>query len=294
MIISNLVGGLGNQMFQYACGRALSLRVEIPLSVSTDQLKVYNQHNGFELYDLFNIKATVAGTKELRHLLGYRSNPKLRRFLGRSSMTWAAGGNWCNEPSDRYWSGIRDINNSVYLHGYWQSESYFSDYADVIREDFTFRDELDELDSAVLARMKAGMCASLHVRRGDYLAAKSRNLYSTCSIEYYVSAVRFLRKKFPQLRIFAFSDDTDWVVTNLMPKIRDLEVVSHNVASRSANDMRLMSMADHHIIANSSFSWWSAWLSQSQKKIVIAPCKWFADGRLTPTLLPTDWITLNN
>ena len=264
----------------------------MPLLVAADLFGEYNQHNGFELLNVFDIDVPVATRDDLASLLGFKSSPKLRRLLGRFPMSWANGRNWCIEPSFDYWPGIYKIKNPVYLHGYWQSESYFSSIADIIRFDFNFRTELDNLDRDVYARMALGPSASIHVRRGHYLKGKFKNIYATLGIEYYVKSAQYLRNKYPNVNFFVFSDDPEWVVKYLQPEIGRIEVVSHNIGIRSPFDMRLMSMADHHIIANSSFSWWGAWLNLSKEKIVIAPKKWFADGRLTPTLLPSSWIRL--
>jgi hypothetical protein len=292
MIIANIIGGLGNQMFQYACGRALSLRNCTPLQLATDQFDQYGRHNGAELLKVFDINVTVAKADELALFMGIRSNPKVRRLLGHSLFSWMIGGNWCSEPHFDYWPGIQQVRHPVYLQGYWQSEMYFSEVADVIRQDFTFRGELDALDLSVRKRMASGPCASLHVRRGDYLKGKFKRFYASCSVGYYVDAVRLLRDRFPGIRLFAFSDEPDWVARHLAPEIGSIEIVSHNSGVRSANDMRLMSLADHHVIANSSFSWWAAWLNPRKEKLVIAPKTWFADGRQTPTLLPSSWVTI--
>jgi Glycosyl transferase family 11 len=292
MIISNILGGLGNQMFQYACGRAVSLRTGQSLRLAVDQLGRYQQHNGFELQRVFNVNTQLANVKEMVSLLGFKAHPKIRSILGRPSMSWLTGGNWCNEPYFDCWPEIFKIRRSIYLHGYWQSEQYFADIANVIRDDFTFKSDLDVHDLAVLNKMSLSPCASLHVRRGDYLKGKFRNVYATCDISYYLSAVEYLRNRIPNIKLFVFSDDPNWVVRHLEPELGSIEVVSHNSGIRSSNDMRLMSAANHHIIANSSFSWWGAWLNPSIKKIVIAPSKWFVDARSTSNLIPKSWIRL--
>lgn len=292
MILINLIGGLGNQMFQYACGKSLSHRNKMPLKLVVDQFEEYKQHNGLELLKVFEIDASLATRDDLVSLLGYKAGPKARRLFGRTAMSWANGESWCNEPSFDYWSGIQAIKKSAYLHGYWQSERYFIDIENIIRAEFTFRDKLDALDLDISSRMALGPCASIHVRRGDYLKGKSKRIYATCGIDYYVKAANMLYDKYPDIKFFAFSDDPDWVISHLEPEIGRLEVVTHNIGVRSAFDMRLMSMANHHIIANSSFSWWGAWLNPKKEKIVIAPKNWFADGRPTPTLLPSSWFRL--
>ena len=292
MIIVNLIGGLGNQMFQYACGRALSLRTKQQLRLATDQFHNYSLHNGFDLERVFNIDVPHASVTELKSLLRWQASPRLRKILGRPLMRWATSRNWCNEPYFSYWPGMLDVSHPVYVHGYWQSENYFADATNLIRRDFTFRNALDELDLAIHKRMRAEPSASLHVRRGDYLQGKNQRIFDVCDISYYVEAVQLLRQRLPTIRLFAFSDDPEWVQKCLMPKLGNMEIIRHNKGNRSCNDMRLMSTADHHIIANSSFSWWGAWLNQNKEKIVIAPKKWFSDGRSTSTLLPDTWIRL--
>jgi Glycosyl transferase family 11 len=292
MIIVNIIGGLGNQMFQYACGQALSLRTEQPLHIATDQLDGYALHNGFELQRVFYVEAPQATAVELKRLLGWQAPPPLRRLFGRPTMHWAVGRKWCIEPYFQYWSGINDVRAPIYLHGYWQSERYFRDVADQIREDFNFRMPWDDADLAVHARMRAQPSASLHVRRTDYTLSKNQGVYAQLGIDYYRDAIRLVRQRVPGVRLFAFSDDPDWVDTQLGPEFGPIETVRHNSGERSANDMRLMSQADHHIIANSSFSWWGAWLNPSPDKIVVAPCRWFLNGTDDRDLIPSSWIRI--
>lgn len=292
MIITNLIGGLGNQMFQYACGRALSLRTNQPLRIATDLFNGYALHNGFELNNIFKIDAPQATEAELERLLGWQSNPMLRRLLGRPTMRWATGRGWCNEPHFEYWPGINKVQASTYLHGYWQSEKYFNEIADWIRRDFTFKIPWGAEDLAVRSRMKSQPSASLHVRRGDYANNKNQLVYATCGIDYYRDAIRTLRQQIPGIRFFVFSDDPDWVDATLSPEFGSMDTIRHNGGKRSANDMRLMSQANHHIIANSSFSWWGAWLNSSPEKIVVAPRRWFLNGNNDIDLIPRKWIRI--
>lgn len=292
MIISNLIGGLGNQMFQYACGRAASLRTGQSFRVATDQFSAYSLHNGFELERVFKAEMLQATDAELKSLLGWQSHPTLRRLFGRPAMRWATQHNWCNEPHFQYWPGITQVQGPAYLHGYWQSERYFDGVADQIRKDFSFSMPWDETDLAVRERMRAQPCASLHVRRGDYTLAKNQDVYASCDIDYYRSAIRVLRERVPDIRLFAFSDDPDWVEAQLAKEFGPIETIRHNSGKRSSNDMRLMSQADHHIIANSSFSWWGAWLNPKPQKIVITPRNWFANDTYDVDLVPASWIRI--
>jgi hypothetical protein len=292
MIIANIIGGLGNQMFQYACGRALSLRTGQSLRIAADQFENYALHNGLEIQRVFQVEVPQATVAELKQLLGWQTSPKLRRLFGRPAMRWATGRGWSSEPNFAFWPSINNIQTSTYLHGYWQSEQYFADIADQIHQDFTFRMHWDAEDLAVRDRMKAQPSASLHVRRGDYTLAKNQTVFATCGLEYYRDAIRVLRHRVPNVRFFAFSDSPDWVDEHLSPEFGPIEIVRHNSGARSANDMRLMSQADHHIIANSSFSWWGAWLNPSTEKVVIAPKRWFLNGKDDRDLVPKKWIRI--
>ena len=292
MIISNIIGGLGNQMFQYACGRALSLRSEEPLRVAIDQFDGYDFHHGFELQRVFHVTVPQATKHDLKRLLGWQAPPAVRHLLGRPVMRWATGRHWRNEPHFQYWPRINEIRPYVYLHGYWQSERYFADVADQIRQDFTFRMPWDDADLAVCERMRAQPSASFHVRRGDYTFNKNQRIYAMCDLAYYRDAVHLLRQRVPGVRLFAFSDDPDWVLEQFGAELDPFEIVRHNSGSRSANDMRLMSQSDHHIIANSSFSWWGAWLNPSLNKIVVAPRRWFVDNTDDHDLIPSSWLRI--
>lgn len=292
MIITNIIGGLGNQMFQYACGRSLSLRLGLPLRLATDQFKGYRLHNAFELQRVFNIDAPLATEAEVRYLLAWQASPTFRRLFGRPAMRWLTGNRWANEPHFQFWPELAALQGPRYVHGYWQSERYFKEYADQIRADFTFRMQWDAQDEVVRQRMRAQPSASLHVRRGDYTNAKNQGVFALCGLDYYCEAIRLLRDRIPKVKLFAFSDDPDWVDVNLGAACGPIETVRHNSGARSAGDMRLMSQADHHIIANSSFSWWGAWLNPAKDKVVVAPRRWFLNGTDDRDLIPTSWIRI--
>jgi hypothetical protein len=290
MIVCNLIGGLGNQMFQYAFGCAMSNRTKHALSLATDQFNGYTLHNGFELQKVFQIDTPIATELEIKNILGWRSHAKIRRLLCRPSMQWSCPRECCIEPHFHYWPDIQKWNGPAYVHGYWQSEQYFSDFAGNVREAFLFRKPWDDADLAVRSRMKMQPSASIHVRRGDYTGMKNQGVYAQSGLDYYRNAINLLRERVAGIKIFAFSDDPEWIASQLMPECGSMEIVRHNTGSRSANDMRLMSVADHHIIANSSFSWWGAWLNPNPNKLVIAPKLWFVNGTNDMDLIPKEWI----
>ena len=295
MVISNIVGGLGNQMFQFACGRAVSLQSRQPMKIAVDCMTNYGLHNGFELHSVFNCHAPLASRGDLRKLIGWRSPPLIRRAVSRLRLEPNLRSGWCAEPHFQYWPGIMGITGTTrgtYLHGYWQSEKYFADVAATIRSDFNFRMPWDAEDTAVRDRMQSQPSASVHIRRGDYVTGKNQRVYASCSLDYYLAAIKHIKACVPHVKFYFFSDDPDWVRNHFGAISEGLEVVDHNHGARSAHDMRLMALADHHVIANSSFSWWAAWLNPSTSKMVIAPKQWFLNGTVDSDLIPASWTRL--
>lgn len=294
VIIANIVGGLGNQMFQYACARALAEELELPLKVTQDMFGVYTSHYGPELERVFSLSLDVAQPAELQKMIGaLRVSPTVRRALASKVLAPLRGRHFILEPHYRYWDGLRDrARAGGYLHGYWQSERYFVKHATTIRNDFKFKQPPAGY-SAALARSILGSAAiSVHIRRGDYVNnAKTLSWHGVCPPEYYFNAIENLRKRVPGATFFVFSDDLRWVADVLLPRYPDLILVDQNGGENSYNDMRLMSMCRHHVIANSSFSWWGAWLNANPDKIVIAPKQWFANGTETVDLIPDAWET---
>ena len=292
MIVCNLVGGLGNQMFQYACARALSLDLRVPLKFTTDNFGAYNSHNGFELDRVFGLKLEIASGKDLARLMGWRRSLLiLRRALTKRPFSWLASQRFIAEPHFRYWPALLErARHGGYLQGYWQSERYFFTHAARIRTEFTFKDDFQGANLQIADAILQGSAISIHIRRGDYVSnPKALAIHGICPPDYYHAAIETLRLRCPGARLFAFSDDPQWVSQVLLPRYPDLVLVDHNKGKESYNDMRLMSMCHHHIIANSSFSWWGAWLNPKPDKMVIAPGRWFANGRDTCDLIPEEW-----
>jgi hypothetical protein len=291
MIIINIIGGLGNQMFQYATGRAVSHRLGVPLKIDTRGLLGYQLHQGFQLDRLFNCQGYVATYDELTSVLGWQSSELAQRVLKRPMLSGLRSKNFMVEPSFNYWSGINQLNGDKYLYGYWQSEKYFSEFADLIRKDFTFKLPLTLENAEVSGKISQSNAVSLHVRRGDYVTNSKNSFIGICSIDYYQAAIRYLSKRISNPIFFVFSDDIDWVRQNLSIQYEKY-FIEHNQAEKSHFDMQLMSLCQHNIIANSSFSWWGAWLNENPNKMVIVPKQWFASGKDDSDLIPSSWIRL--
>lgn len=290
MIISNILGGLGNQMFQYAAGRALALRNMTELRLDISGFEDYDLHQGFELQNLFSCPAAIASPGDVRQILGWQSSSIARRVLMRPRFSTLRRRSLVVEPHFDFWTGLFAAPPDCYIYGYWQSEKYFADHSGRIRDDFAFRIPLDERNREIAERMESSNSVSLHVRRGDYANnPKTLAVHGLCSLDYYHAAVKFVSERADSPKFFIFSDDIPWAMENL--KLSG-EFIGHNHGEESYKDMQLMSLCRHHIIANSSFSWWGAWLNPEPQKIVIAPAKWFADGRAVDDLIPENWVRL--
>lgn len=292
MIICNLQGGLGNQMFQYAMGRSISLDFNQEVKFSIDSFFQYQTHNGFELNRVFGIELPLASPRELKKVLGvFRSTPIMRRALAKNVLRVFRGPQYRADLESGYDPGlIMSLGADAYLHGYWQSEKYFSKYANRLREDFSFKNVLDEKNAILMSLIRNCNAVSIHVRRGDYVSnPKASSTHGICSLDYYRNATQFIADKLQDVQFFVFTDDVQWVKENLISLHPNIFVIDHNPGLESYKDMQLMSACSHHIIANSSFSWWGAWLNPFKDKIVVAPKKWFATGRESHDLLPPAW-----
>lgn len=284
MIVVQLSGGLGNQMFQYALGRALSLTHSCDLrldcrSYAFDALRVYAL-NAFDIEPRTDPPSRPPGVRSgVQHALRRvgMKRPTFRRIV---------------EVPHVFDEKVLSATPPLRLEGFWQSERYFKHQEPAIRDDFRPRDPLTAEDSAIEADMLAGDSISVHVRRGDYAnhPHAARN-FGTLDLSYYDQAVRTIAATTSRPVAYIFSDDPEWCRTQMR-----LPVESRVVSSPGRSDvheMRLMTACRAHVIANSSFSWWGAWLDPRPDKTVIAPLRWFAlEERTAPDLVPPDWIRL--
>lgn len=296
-VLTKVFGGLGNQMFQYAVGRALSLRLGQALEVDIRTLfREGAAHNGYELSRVFRIDPSQATDASVRRLLGWRGLRTAQRVM-KVGVRRGVPVKWTRpyvpEPHFHYWSGIAELDDGCYLDGYWQSPRYFEAVAGTIRQDFAFRHALSG-ENERIAREIGGCDASvsLHVRRGDYVTnPRATSHHGLMGVDYYRRAVDALAlgRASHSPTFFVFSDDIAWAAAEL-PLPEDTRFISHNSGSDSHFDLQLMSLCRHHIVANSSFSWWAAWLGQHDGSIVVAPKTWFRAPYDTRTLTPDEWI----
>ncbi len=287
MIIVKITGGLGNQMFQYALGRALSLKLncELVLDVS------FYPNQSLRKYELskFNIQARLASDKEICNAgAGDGFVSRLIRKLGLTSLLYPR---YIKElESIKYLKAVDDCTPGCYLNGYWQNPRYFENFKKQLSEDFTPLLLVSEQAQAWLQKIKAENSVSLHVRRGDYVQnAHTNTVHGTCTVEYYKRAVEHIQQQTDSPRFFLFSDDIDWCKENL-GFIENACFVDDT--KTAIDDLSLMSACQYSIIANSTFSWWGAWLNTGDG-MKIAPRNWFSSfDRNSKGIYPRLWLTL--
>lgn len=291
MNIVCIQSGLGNQMFQYAFFRALQQhRGDAYMDIS--QYAYRPSHNGYELEKLFYIQPQYATAEQRNQLVDVSKDffSVCRRALG---FTHTGTGHLREEPQGtivRYDPTVWEENN-CYFRGYWQSPKYFAAIEHLLREEFRFRLPLtSEADLHTLQLIEQTHSVSVHIRRGDYLKKRRKEDYEVCTPTYYQRAIKQMQKQAGNVRFFIFSDEIEWAEANI-PFPADTVFVKGHSGEDAWKDMLLMSRCRHHIIANSSFSWWGAWLNPDPQKIVLAPDCWFR-YRQRPDILPDTWQTI--
>lgn len=294
----HLCGGLANQMFQYAAGRALALRLQVPLCLNVGAFANAAgeaSHAAWRL-PLFphaladGISVTSTPPSKLHNYMKHISIFLQAKLHRRSPLISSI----VTEPHFEYWPGIERISAPCHLYGYWQSEKYFSRYSDQIRKDFAFPALPDGEPKALAARIKGCPNAvSVHIRRGDYISNPSAlAFHGSPGAEYYRAALSRIRAEAGEATVFVFSDAPQWVRENFDSCGYAPEVVDLNLPQSPQHDMHLMALCRHHVIANSSFSWWGAWLGAAGG-LTIAPRRWFAAANVnTADIYPPAWIRL--
>ena len=289
MIMVRLSGGIGNQMFQYATGRTVALLQDTEVVFDTVEfdyawMKPWNTRRKYEL-GCFSLPARFA------------SNADIMKFMRFGCQRLTPFRRWANhyyrEAEFRFDPAVMTQGQLLYLEGYWQSPRYFERYFDVISQDFAWKSPLSSPAAEIAAQISAAESVGIHVRRGDYVSnPKTQAHHGSCSIDYYRKAVAYITDRLQTPRLFVFSDDPDWVESSLQFELPTV-VFRNNQQAPPAEDMRLMSLCKHNVIANSSFSWWAAWLNVNPAKLVVAPQKWFADSAInTADLIPGNWVRL--
>jgi len=292
VVVTRLMGGLGNQLFQYAAARAVALRRGVTLRLDTSWY-VGRRDRSYVLSH-FDIRENLLSPREMR-LLRYWTDDGRHAQAKRavSSLLPLLRVTRISDPPGAADPSIFPTSRRLLLDGFWQSPVYFDEIGDVIRREFRLKAEPDERTAEIVGRMSACESVSVHVRRGDYVTDRTANrVHGTCGIEYYDRAAKIICEKIDSPRFFVFSDDSDAARRELrLPG--PTEFIDRNADGRDWEDLRLMRSCRHHVIANSSFSWWGAWLAHHDEQIVIAPHDWYRPGakpgHRIRDLIPQSW-----
>lgn len=261
MITVKIMGGLGNQMLQYATARRLAHVNSAELALDLQWFK--GGHRKYEL-DAFNI-------------------------VGREVTGAQPGQMYYQEGNYHFHPAVLELKGDVYLEGHWLNEKYFGDIAQIIRREFTFKAPAppDRCRDTYVSILKTNSVA-VHLRRGDLV---TNQWYITIPMEYYRTAASMIAQRISDPVFFVFSDDISWCRKNLKLGYPAF-FVDHNPPDRGVEDLRLISLCDHQITANSSMSWWAAWLNTNSEKVVFAPKQWVHDDLMGEERLPEEWIRL--
>lgn len=296
MIIVRLSGGMGNQMFQYAIGRALSLKHNTSLKLDVTflnhriKLPYFLRPNfsfrNFDL-DVFNIHAEIAKPEEIsfwnRPILWGKSMLVIDAALRKLAILPG----W--EKSFSFDKNVLDFGSDKYLQGFWQSEKYFLDYKDQIREDFTPKKQMSEEYQKLFNEIKGGNSLCVHLRRMH----GGGSFHGKYDMKYYESGIRRITENKRIDKIYVFSDDIGWCKENVKFPHPTVFVEEKYAGEKAEGHLFLMSACRYFVISNSTFSWWAAWLAENSDKIVIAPKKWFRDESInTNDLIPDSWIRI--
>lgn len=291
MIVMRIHGGLGNQMFQYALGcrlaadRGCIFKMDIR-SFEKDKLRHF-------ALDCFQIDAPVATADDIHQFGGGLNwHPRLRRLWTRLA---GPSKRIIQERRFGFDPTVLGVPGNAYLYGYWQTEKYFLPASAAVRKVFQPRKPLSERSQRLADEMAFPGTLSIHVRRGDYVAsAVNEAFHNVCDPAWYKRALAEVSSRTDITRAYVFSDDIEWARSNLDLAV-PCEFVPASPRELDFEDMVLMSCCQHHIIANSSFSWWGAWLSDKTPSVVVAPARWFGPVGPTDTqdICPDQWIKVN-
>ncbi len=292
MIIAKIIGGLGNQMFQLAFAEVMRQIHQTNLYLDISDY-VYYPDRQYDM-DCFETNFTFVKPAQLRRFreaAGRRQ--KIEKWI---SQMRNGQGQILKEKEEHQFRFnakiLKKYTKDLYVIGYWQSYRYFIDYQEDIRKIFTFRQPLNARNQAVLHQIgDEFQTVALHVRRGDYVQDKTVNqVHGVCSMAYYQKAIEVIHQKIANPYFIIFSDDITWCKSAIKTGFSQLFI---DYPNKNWEDMQLMSLCKHQIIANSSFSWWGAWLNQNPEKVVVAPQKWLAEKPISmDDVLPKNWIKL--
>lgn len=301
MVIVRLMGGLGNQMFQYAAGLRLAHRRRTELKLDLSFLLDHSPRENavYREFDLsvFNFRTSTASPAEIRRFRCLRHRGS-KNVLRRIASTLRQR-HYYREQQLTFDSDVLELPEETYLEGYFQNERYFVDIERMIRQQFRLTPDESGLQAATLRladRIRTDDAVCLHVRRADYVTNPlASRIHGTCSLNYYERGIEKLRSLGISGKIFVFSDDDDWCRKTFRDASHFEIVGKEHAGPRASVHLWLMTLCRHFLIANSSFSWWAAWLSDYKEKIVVRPSPWFKAQELYEIdICPEEWIKISN
>jgi hypothetical protein len=293
MIIVKLQGGLGNQLFHYAFARGVSHKLKTDFRLDPTPFHTYYKLHKYSLHH-FNVKENPAKGSDLFWFVWIRKHEKIfsliLRKVFRKNSRYIPLYHFENKfPFD---PSVFKMDNT-YFDGYWNTEKYFAHIGPELRQEISIKTPLSQYSQNVSDEISDTNAVSIHVRRADYVSNKKiEATFGLCSPEYYQSAIEYIAKRFPSPHFFIFSDDFGWASEHFKSLPYPTTCVN-NSAEKNYEDITLMSQCKHNIIANSTFSWWGAWLNKNPNKIVIAPKNWFASKNIdTSDVVPSSWVKM--
>ena len=273
MKIVNIIGGLGNQLFQYAFALILKTKyADEEVKIDLHHFNHYPLHNGYELDQIFKCDLPVATSTDIRSLSYYIPNYKLsriaRRLLPRKSTEFI------ETTFGKYDAAVLEFNGDCYFEGYWQAAQYFNEYRNTVLDAYQFKPFDRQINLQCAEDMMNTNSVAVHVRRGDYL--KDPTYGNICTIEYYQKAFEYTIKNLHNANFYIFSNDIEWCQQKFQSLLSGHKItyINWNTGRESYRDIQLMTYAKYLIVANSSFSWWGSFLNNREDKTVIAPHKW--------------------
>ena len=286
-------GGLGNQMFQYAFCLALNHNGK-KTSISFSNFLYYNHHSGFNLCQAFKIRLSFPLNLLNYFLLNgeFLYKNRIAAFFLRNLIQGYQRKRYGIYKEKKECVYDRDVFNqhSKLFIGIWQVEEYFNNIKDLVLREFDFNVPEDNKNREIIEKINNSNSVSIHIRRGDYLNNDWVNLLGVIKgTTYYTNSISYIENKVSNPHYFIFSDDIQWAKDNL--KLTNCTYIDHNKGRDSYIDMYLMSLCKNNIIANSTFSWWGAWLNKNQDKIVIMPVRWI-NREHCGGIFPQKWVKI--
>lgn len=300
MNIVKVIGGLGNQMFQYAFYHIINKKSITKLDTSS--FSNYNLHNGLEIDQVFglNTKTLSASQDEIEVIKDSRPFFRFRKLIGFfffRKNSFIKDSHYLEENYSEFNEAVL-CSKAKYLEGYWQNENYFLNHKDEIQSLFTWR-HISEKNIELATEMRSRNSVAIHIRRFDHPKSLKQIFYRlrllliwrVAKDDYYFRAINYTKANIENPYFYVFTDNIPWVKKNVLPKIEGT-LINWNRGADSSQDMFLMTQCKHNIISMSTFSWWGAWLNTNKDKLVVAPKKWAVKLEINKGIIPKSWIKL--